>query len=426
MLQFVNVVTFIGFIETLLLFLYAARYYLFSLVSPRKKRSKNPDKTSLDSNSDPFVSVLLPMYNEANVVDRLMKFCTAFDFPYYEVIVIDDSTDETTTKLDAWRDDPRVTILHRDSREGWKGGALNVGLEHIDAQSTHTLILDADFVPPVDLLQRFLSTFESDNVVAVQGYQVHDINAEENWITRGIRIMYSLNNVVELAAKDRLGLLLPLTGSVYMVRTPILQKLAFHGGITEDWEFTLRLYEAGYKVVYDATLTASAECSNTIRKFLTQTARWAEGHTRAFRRHFWTMMRSRFLTAREKLEFLFQGCLYLNSILVLALSLGGFLMLPSYPYSISRSSTISSLIFTAINLSALALAITVALHRENRLKDVVGMPYTLLLGYLSVPAVAWASLKGLLTSEGRFRRTYKTGKITKPSILKRLMDRFKT
>jgi biofilm PGA synthesis N-glycosyltransferase PgaC len=426
MLQFVNVVTFIGFVETLLLFLYAARYYVFALISPRKTQSKQPNQTPRDPKEDAFVSVLLPMYNEANVVERLMKFCTAFEFPSYEVIVIDDSTDATTKKLEAWRDDPRVTILHRDSREGWKGGALNVGLEHIDARSTHALILDADFVPPADLLQRFLSTFESEKVVAVQGYQVHDINAEENWITRGIRIMYSLNNVVELSAKDRLGLLLPLTGSVYMVRTDVLKKVGFEGGITEDWEFTLKLYEAGYKVAYDATLTASAECANTIRKFLTQTARWAEGHTRAFRRHFGKMMRSHVLTTREKLEFLFQGCLYLNSILVLALSLGGFLMLPSYPYSLSRSSTISSLIFTAINLSALAFAITVALHRENRVKDVVNMPYTLLLGYLSVPAVAWASLKGLLTSEGRFRRTYKTGNITKPSILQRLMDRFKT
>ena len=237
--------------------------------------------------------------------------------------------------------------------------------------------------------------------------------------------MYSLNNLVELNAKDRLGLLLPLTGSVYMVRTDVLKKLAFNGGITEDWEFTLRLYEAGYKVVYDATLTASAECSNTIRKFLTQTARWAEGHTRAFRRHFWDMMRSRFLTAREKLEFLFQGFLYLNSILVLALSLGGFLVLPSYTYSISRSSTISSLLFTAINISSLVFAITTALLRENRLKDFVSMPYTLILGYLSVPVVACASLKGLLTGEGRFRRTYKTGKITKRSILNRLKEVFK-
>lgn len=425
MLQFVNVVTFFGFLETLMLFLYAARYYVFALVSPRKKRSNNPDKTPLDLNRDSFVSVLLPMYNEANVVERLMKFCTSFDFPDYEVIVIDDSTDETTKKLAAWRDDPRVTILHRDSRKGWKGGALNVGLEHIDAQSTHALILDADFVPPADLLQRFLSTFERDTIVAVQGYQVHDINAEENWITRGIRIMYSLNNLVELSAKDRLGLLLPLTGSVYMIRTDVLKKLAFTGGITEDWEFTLRLYEAGHKVVYDSTLTASAECSNTIRKFLTQTARWAEGHTRAFRRHFGKMMRSRCLTTREKLEFLFQGFLYLNSILVLALSLGGFLVLPSYTYSISRSSTISSLVFTAINVSSLVFAITTALHRENRLKDIVNMPYTLILGYLSVPAVAWASLKGLLTNEGRFRRTYKTGKITKTSILNRLTDMFK-
>lgn len=425
MLRFVDAVTFLGLIETLVLFLYATRYYLFSFIALRIRRDHDPDKVVQNSDVDPFVSVLLPIYNEINVVDRLMKFCTSFDFPYYEVIVIDDSTDGSTSKLERWKDDPRVKIIHRDSRKGWKGGALNAGLEHVDQRSTHTLVLDADFVPPADLLQRILSKFASDHVVAVQGYQLHDLNAEENWVTKGIRIMYSVNNMVELSAKDKVGLLLPLTGSVYMVRTDVLKKLRFNGGLTEDWDLTLRLYEAGHKVVYDSTLTASAECSNTIMKFFWQTSRWAEGHTRDFRMHFWKMLRSRFITVREKLEFLFQGCLFLNSIIVVALTIGGFLVFPSLTYSLSLSSTVSSLLFTAVNISSVVFATVTALLCENALKDFSSIPYTLILSYLATPVIAYASLKGLLTGHGYFHRTYKTGKITKLSVLNRLKGLFK-
>ena len=424
MLQLVDVVASISVIEMLILFLYAMRYYLFSFVSLRKRQTNNPDTAPLDMKTDSFVSVLLPIYNEANVVNRLLTCCTSFDFPNYEVVVMDDSTDGTTTKLEAWKDNPRVKIIHRTSREGWKGGALNAGLEHIDVKSTHILILDADFVPPADLLHRFLARF-IDGVVAVQGYQRHDLNAEENWITKGVKIMQSLQYLVELSAKDRLDLLVPFTGSVYMVRTEVMKELGFKDSITEDWEFTLRYYEAGHKVVYHSTLMASAECSNNLRKFFAQIARWSEGGTRDFRKHFWKMMKSSDLTTMKKLDFLIQGSTYLNSILILALTIGGFLTLPSLDYSLSLSSTVSNLLFTAINISSLIFATTIALIHENLSKDVIHIPYTLILGYLSTPVVAYAALKGLLTNQGSFNRTYKTGNVTKTSTMNRLQDLFK-
>ena len=161
-----------------------------------------------------------------------------------------------------------------------------MGHNAINPQSTHILILDADFIPPKNLLQRFLTRFTDDQIVIVQGYQVHDLNAEENWITKGVRVMFSVSNMIEMNAKNKLKLLLPITGSVYMIRTALLKKLRFDNSITEDWSLTLRLYMAGYKVLYDPTLTASAECSNTLLKFFRQNARWAEGHTRYLGRIF--------------------------------------------------------------------------------------------------------------------------------------------
>ena len=49
----------------------------------------------------PTVTVQLPLYNEADVVDRLIDACAALDYPRrkLEIQVLDDSTDETVDKV---------------------------------------------------------------------------------------------------------------------------------------------------------------------------------------------------------------------------------------------------------------------------------------------------------------------------------------
>ena len=135
-MNFVELVFILGFIETVILFLYAIRWYIFTYVSIKSRPAKNQDEGKCKTKVG-FVSVLLPIYNEPNVVDRLLKACTSFNLPLYEVVVVDDSNDVVTTeKLEVWNNNPKVKVIHRSSREGWKGGAMNVALEHLDPKST--------------------------------------------------------------------------------------------------------------------------------------------------------------------------------------------------------------------------------------------------------------------------------------------------
>ncbi|MEJ2272916.1 MAG: glycosyltransferase [Candidatus Bathyarchaeota archaeon] len=127
-MNLVDLIFILGFMESLILFLYAIRWYIFSFVSLKSGPVDNSDEKILDVNSS-FVSVLLPTYNEPKVVDRLLSACTSFNLDSFEVIVIDDSNDGVTTeKLEVWSKHPKVKVIHRNSQEGWKGGALNVGL----------------------------------------------------------------------------------------------------------------------------------------------------------------------------------------------------------------------------------------------------------------------------------------------------------
>ncbi len=419
-LTLINIIFFLGFVETVILFLYAVRWYIFSFVSFKAKGSLK-DKLEKASRypADLFVSILLPVYNEPNVIDRLLEACTSFNSPEYEVVVIDDSNDGVTTRrLEKWNDHPKVRTIHRDSRRGWKAGAMNAGLDVINPESSHVLIFDADFIPPSNLVSRFVTRFKNKEVVAVQGYQRHDLNTDENWITKGVRVWHSMYNMVELNGKQELGLFSPLSGSVAMFRADVLRKLRFHEVTDEDWNLTLRLYENGYKIHYDPTLAASGECPNTLRGFFKQYSRWAEGHTRTFRDHFWKILKCKSLGLKEKIDFLFTGYCFLHSIMVIVLLIVWLITLffPTSPMPLSL--VIAETLLLIASIPAAVSSSYVALSLEGAKNDWRKIGYAWLLNFIVMPIIAFAALKGLVTRKGVFNRTHKTGKITKEKIRK--------
>ena len=412
-MNFIELIFVFGLAESFILFLYAIRWYIFVFVSLKSGPVNILGEFECNPNSC-FVSVLLPIYNEPNVVERLLEACTSLNFPFFEVVVVDDSNDcVTTEKLEGWCSNPKVKVIHRSSRKGWKGGALNVALDHMDSRSSHVLVFDADFVPPKDLASRFIAKFRDESVVVIQGYQKLDLNADENWITKGVRAWTSLYNMIELNGQQKMGLFSPLTGCVFMVRSDLLKKMRFKEVTDEDWNLTMRLYENGYKIVYDPGLVASGECPNTLKRLFKQQARWAEGHTRTFRSHFLKIWRNKFLNLREKIDFVFIGASFLNSILIVLLSLSWLitLLFPTVYLPIPIVQT--GFFLLLVSMPAGVSASLVALSLEGTRKDFRKVGYAWILNFVITPVIAFAALKGLLTRKGFFHRTHKTGRITK-------------
>jgi len=378
----------------------------------------------------PFVSIHLPFYNERNVADRILAACASLDYPNYEVVVVDDSTDETIETLKRWADHPRVKVIHREERTGFKGGALNVALDNTNPDAKFVVIYDADFVPPPDILQRFLYYFngnsggQQDRVAAVQGYQWHILNNKENWLTRGIRAEYSGSYLVERAFQQYLGNMKMIAGSVYMIRADLLRAYRWSESLTEDWELTLRLYEDGYKVKYTPYVATPAECPSSLPRLIRQRMRWAEGHTFNVRRQFWRVMRSSALSLREKLEFLYYTPYYLQSVLLIlgtAFWVAAELMNAHLPW---WTATLGWALLLS-NLFALPLMNLSGLFLEMRARrDLSGSLIMIPLTFIVAPFQAYACLKGLFErSEGGWQRTLKTGKITEPLLALKLRKR---
>ena len=124
-------------------------YYYFKTFSQRTIELK-AEEFFLDEY--PVVTVQIPLYNEQYVITRLIDSVLRMDYPKdkLEVQILDDSTDETTQiinnhikkYLDQGFD---IKHIHRTKRDGFKAGALKVGLE--TAKGEFIAVFDADFIP---------------------------------------------------------------------------------------------------------------------------------------------------------------------------------------------------------------------------------------------------------------------------------------
>src|SRR6202171_4462451 len=119
----------------------------------------NGDGYQVDLGYHPFVSVHVAAYNEKRVIERLLIALEQLDYPEYEVVLVDASTDDPGLFLERWKDKPRFKILHRNSRKGFKGGALSEALRVTDPTAEYVVVFDADSVPFSDSIDRFLPHF---------------------------------------------------------------------------------------------------------------------------------------------------------------------------------------------------------------------------------------------------------------------------
>jgi cellulose synthase/poly-beta-1,6-N-acetylglucosamine synthase-like glycosyltransferase len=423
----------------------------------------NPFNGALENGltREPFVSIQLPFYNEKNVARRIIQACVDIDYSNYEIMVADDSRDETIDilkELNKRTDGPTIKFIHRKDRSGFKGGALQKAIQYMDPRTEYAVVFDADFIPPPDILKKFLWYFEGNGrngnhengeghrfageildhyvnreddepdvdifervdewyerrrIGVVQGYQLHHLNKNENWITKGVRCEFSGGYMIERVSEEFFGSMKMITGSVFMIRSEILKKLGWTHSITEDWDLTLRMYMDGYKVLYTPLIQAPAEIPTTVRAIARQRMRWAEGHTFAVKKYFWDVLRSPNLTGREKMEFLYFAPYYLQSFFLL---IGTFFwvtaeLLAQHP-SFWTAAFGWSLILS--NLFALPLMSLSGLYLEQSAReDYTGIFSFIALSYILTPFQAYAAVKGLLEKdESGWIRTLKTGSIT--------------
>lgn len=237
------------------------------------------------STLEPFVSILVPAYNEGAVIQGSIRSLVTLDYPRYEVIVIDDgSSDDTYRKAAAFEGMHgrcEVRVVHQ--KNGGKAHALNTGIRA--ARGSLVLCMDGDSALATATLRRAVRHFADPNVGAVAG-SVKVVN-RSNVLTalQALEYIEGLNMVRSAQAFFRVVNIIP--GPIGVFRRDALLRIGGYEADTfaEDCDLTLRLLIEGWQIRYEPASIAYTEAPEKILDLLKQRYRWTRGILQALRKH---------------------------------------------------------------------------------------------------------------------------------------------
>ena len=288
--MFIQSIFFIlSFLLTLLFFLYGFNhYYLLNAA-----RHYAPPILKNASDSRPYVSIHLPIYDEKYVFRRLLAACCrmveAYGIEKVNILVLDDSDDDTVTEIDTVVEEFvkqhfRIEVVRRETRQGFKAGALQIALEK--TPEDFIAIFDADFAPRPDFLIRTLPHLVQDERLGIVQSRWGHLNRDFNFLTRGTAILMDMHFIIEQTGRYAAGLFQNFNGSGGVLRKSAILKA---GGwqsdtLAEDLDISYRMQLLGYRVLYLKDLQTPGEIPPTMPNHKQQQSRWACGSLRTARK----------------------------------------------------------------------------------------------------------------------------------------------
>lgn len=299
----------------LLLTMYALNSWILTVLFLRHRKDSPPRP---EITRFPRVTVQLPIYNEALVVERLIDSIVRLDWPRdrLQIQVLDDSTDETTamakSQVDAYRAQGiDIELVHRTDRRGFKAGALKEGLN--SATGEFIAIFDADFVPDPDWLHKTVPYFLDRPRLGMTQTRWAHLNHDYSLLTRSQAIALDGHFTVEQTARQRAGLLMNFNGTAGIWRRECITDA---GGwqadtVSEDMDLSYRAQLRGWQCLFLPDVGTPAEVPPQLAAFKRQQFRWAKGSIQCLKKLGWSVA-----TARLPLAVKWQAMVHLSTYFI--------------------------------------------------------------------------------------------------------------
>src|SRR5437868_1606263 len=232
----------------------------------------------------PFVSIIVPAFNEAEVIQASLSSLLELRYPYYEIIAVDDgSTDGTYDKMREFEGNHygvRVQVFRKEN--SGKADTLNYGIRR--SKAPIVVCMDSDSRLTADALRYAVRHFQAQCVGAVAG-NVKVINRHNIWTKlQALEYIEGLNIVRKAQAFFRSVNVIP--GPIGIFRRTAIEATGGYDNDTfaEDFDMTVKILAAGWKINYEPKAVAYTEAPEVLLDIIKQRYRWSRGILQALRK----------------------------------------------------------------------------------------------------------------------------------------------
>lgn len=315
------------------------KYFLYMLLSPwhdfvvalRDRKYRKKIRTF-----NPRVSVMVPAWNESVGVLMTVKTILKSTYRNLEIIVVNDgSTDDSDKIMSEFKEkydaenadsEDKIDIVYHYKKNGGKGSALNTAIKL--ASGDILISIDADCVIMPDTIKNFTRPFIDPKVMAAVG-NVKVGNTKN--VLGVIQYLEFLFSFYFKKADSVMNTIYIIGGAAGAFRRETIEVIGDYNttNITEDIELSVRIQNAGMKIVYVDDALVYTEGASDINGLMKQRLRWKRGRFETFFQHKHIF----FSTKKRHNKFLSWFILPMGWFGELQLSLEPFFILFLYAYS---------------------------------------------------------------------------------------------
>ena len=230
------------------------------------KSDNNPE----DSTFEPEVTLIVPAYNEAVILDAKVKNCLELDYPTSHIqllFITDGSTDSSAEVLAVY---PQVKHLHVPARGG-KSLAENRAIQHVS--TPYVVFTDCNTLLNPEALRIMLAHYQDPRVGAVSGEK--HVLADGSTSGSGEGLYWKYESFLK-RCDSKIYSLMGAAGELVSFRTELFAPLE-KDTILDDFVQSMRIVGAGYKVVYEPKAYAMESPSSSLTEEMGRKVRICAG-----------------------------------------------------------------------------------------------------------------------------------------------------
>ena len=235
---------------------------------------------------NPWISVILPAYNEELVIASSLKSVCANKYPHYEVIVVDDgSKDATSRRVRAFiKRNPASRVKLVRQKNAGKAHALNNAIAH-HARGSLVMCLDADSTMAPDAIENSVRHFQRNPKLVAMASNVHILPGKT-----GFAMMQKFEYLLSYRLKRALNYMhleyiIGGVGSTF--KKEYIKKVGLYDTdtMTEDIDLTMKIIALGNKrheIGYGYDVHTYTQGVLNFKDLVKQRFRWKFGRMQSF------------------------------------------------------------------------------------------------------------------------------------------------